>query len=521
MKLSIIIVNYNVKNFLDQCLNSVFKGITKIEAEVFVVDNISTDGSVEMVQKKYPSVKLIANEKNVGFSIANNQAIKIAKGEYILLLNPDTVVEEDTFEKCIQFSDNQTELGGLGVKMIDGNGIFLPESKRGLPTPSVSFYKIFGLSSLFPKSKKFAKYHLGYLNEDETNEIEILSGAYMWMRKSVLDEIGYLDEGFFMYGEDIDLSYRIIQAGYKNYYFPKTKIIHYKGESTKKGSINYVFVFYNAMIIFSKKHFTKNAKAFSFFINIAIYLRAALALIVRFINYFKLPLIDTGFILLILVLLNFLKPYLGFPNQIEINNEYGLLNVLLVVMSFITGQAILKGYTQTVRINRTLWGMVLGTVLLVGVNAIFPKEYSFSNKFLISILSGIIFIIPSTRFTLNYFNKLKLRKNNNKSIIVTGDKPFIEKISNLVEKQQTISELLKINPSNNCSTEDEDFFIGKKYQLKDIAQIYNTSEVIFSSNNMTYKDIIEEMSQPKNKYIDYKISLRNELLIGGSTVEKI
>ena len=142
--------------------------------------------------------------------------------------------------------------------MIDGNGIFLPESKRGLPTPSVSFYKIFGLSSLFPKSKKFAKYHLGYLNEDETNEVEILSGAYMWMRKSVLDKIGYLDESFFMYGEDIDLSYRIIQAGFKNYYFPETKIIHYKGESTKKGSINYVFVFYNAMIIFSKKHFTKN-----------------------------------------------------------------------------------------------------------------------------------------------------------------------------------------------------------------------------------------------------------------------
>lgn len=521
MKLSIIIVNYNVKNFLDQCLNSVFKAITKIEAEVFVVDNISTDGSVEMVQEKYSSVKLIANEKNVGFSIANNQAIKIAKGEYILLLNPDTVVEEDTFEKCIAFSDKHPDLGGLGVKMIDGNGIFLPESKRGLPTPSVSFYKIFGLSSLFPKSKKFAKYHLGYLNEDETNEIEILSGAYMWMRKSVLDKIGYLDESFFMYGEDIDLSYRIIQAGYKNYYFPETKIIHYKGESTKKGSINYVFVFYNAMIIFSKKHFTKNAKAFSFFINIAIYLRAALALVVRFINYFKLPLIDTGFILLILVLLNFLKPYLGFPNQIEINNEYGLLNVLLVVMSFITGQAILKGYTQTVRINRTLWGMVLGTVLLVGLNAIFPREYSFSNKFLISILSGIVFIIPSTRFTLNYFNKLKLRKNNNKNLIVTGDKPFIEKISNLIEKQQTISELLKINSSNNCSEEDKDFFIGKKYQLKDIAQIYNISEVIFSSSNLTYKDIIEEMSQPKNKYIDYKISLRDELLIGGNTIEKI
>ena len=192
-------------------------------------DSISTDNSVEMVKKKYPQVKLIANQENVGFSKANNQAIRISKGEYVLLLNPDTVVEEDAFEKCIAFMDKHPKAGGLGVKMIDGNGIFLPESKRGLPTPSVSFYKIFGLSAMFPKSKRFAKYHLGFLNENETNEIDVLSGAYMWMRKSVLDEVGYLDEAFFMYGEDIDLSYRIILGGYKNYYFPETKIIHLDG----------------------------------------------------------------------------------------------------------------------------------------------------------------------------------------------------------------------------------------------------------------------------------------------------
>tara|TARA_R110001592_G_scaffold225276_1_gene481063 strand:- start:7226 stop:8791 length:1566 start_codon:yes stop_codon:yes gene_type:complete len=521
LKLSVIIVNYNVKNFLDQCLTSVFKAIQDIDAEVYVVDNISTDGSVEMVQEKYPQVKLIANKENVGFSIANNQAIKLAKGEYVLLLNPDTVVEEDTFEKCIVFSDKHPKLGGLGVKMIDGTGTFLPESKRGLPTPSVSFYKIFGLSSLFPKSKKFAKYHLGFLDEDETNEIEILSGAFMWMRKSVLDKIGLLDESFFMYGEDIDLSYRIIKAGYKNFYFPATKIIHYKGESTKKGSINYVFVFYNAMIIFSKKHFTKNAKAFSFFINIAIYLRAALALVVRFINYFKLPLIDTGFILLILLLLNFLKPYLGFPNQIEINNEYGILNILLVVVSFVVGQAILKGYTQTVRINRTFSGMLLGSILLIGLNFVFPKEYSFSNKFLVSILIGITTLIPSSRFILNYFNKLKLKKNNKKSIIVAGSRNFISKINELFNKNNASVELLKINSSNNLLAEDEDFFTGKKYQLKDIAQIYNVNEVIFSSDDMTYKDIIEEISLTQSKYIDYKISLKNEVIIGGNTIQKI
>ena len=169
MKLSVIIVNYNVRYFLEQCLISVEKALKNIDSEIYVVDNISSDDSLEMVRELFPNVNLIANTENVGFSKANNQAIKVSKGEYILLLNPDTVVEEDSFEKCIAFMDAKPDAGGLGVKMIDGNGIFLPESKRGLPTPSVSFYKIFGLSALFPKSKKFAKYHLGYLKENETH----------------------------------------------------------------------------------------------------------------------------------------------------------------------------------------------------------------------------------------------------------------------------------------------------------------------------------------------------------------
>jgi len=290
MKLSIVIVNYNVEYFLEQCLNSVFSALEGIDGEVFVVDNNSVDASVEMVKTKFPAVKIIENKDNVGFSVANNQALKISSGEYSLLLNPDTVVEEDTFSSIIEFMDNHPDAGGLGVKMIDGKGKFLPESKRGLPTPSVAFYKIFGLNTLFPRSKKFGKYHLGHLDKDEVHEIDILSGAFMLMRKKVLDKIGLLDEDFFMYGEDIDLSYRIIKAGYKNYYFPKTTIIHYKGESTKKSSVNYVFVFYNAMIIFAKKHFSqKNAKLFSFLINIAIYFRASLAIGSRILKKAAVP----------------------------------------------------------------------------------------------------------------------------------------------------------------------------------------------------------------------------------------
>ena len=296
--ISIIIVNYNVEYFLEQCLNSVMLAAKNVNCEVIVVDNNSSDGSNEMLNAKFPKVQVIQNSENVGFSKANNQGIKICKGKYILLLNPDTVIDEQTLTKITERMNADDQIGGLGVRMVDGKGVFLPESKRGLPTPFVAFYKIFGLSSIFKKSKRFGRYHLSYLDEFEENEIDILSGAFMFMRKEVLDKIGLLDEAFFMYGEDIDLSYRIQKAGYKNLYFPQTTIIHYKGESTKKSSVNYVFVFYRAMIIFAKKHFgQKNAFLFSTAINTAIYIRAALAIAKRLLSFLAPILFNTTVLL--------------------------------------------------------------------------------------------------------------------------------------------------------------------------------------------------------------------------------
>jgi len=293
MKLSVIIVNYNVKAYLEQCLHTVFEALKGMEGDVFVVDNLSTDGSVEMVREKFPQVKLIANQDNVGFSRANNQAIRESTAEYTVLLNPDTVVGEDVFRKVVAFMDADPNIGGLGVKMIDGTGRFLPESKRGLPTPAVAFYKIIGLARLFPRSRVFGRYHLGHLQENEAAPIEILSGACMFLRKETLDKVGLLDEKFFMYGEDIDLSYRITLGGYANWYFPDARIIHYKGESTKKSSVNYVFVFYNAMAIFARKHFTRRGpQFFSLLIRAAIYLSAAAAIVSRFLRGALLPMLD-------------------------------------------------------------------------------------------------------------------------------------------------------------------------------------------------------------------------------------
>jgi GT2 family glycosyltransferase len=293
MKLSVIIVNYNVRYFFEQCLVSVFAALQGVDGEVWVVDNASTDGSVEMVRIKFPKVRLIANKKNIGFSKANNQAIRQAQGKYILLLNPDTVVQEDTFRQCINFMETHTEAGGLTVKMIDGKGHFLPESKRGFPSLWASFCKIFGLTTLFPNSKVFARYYLGHLDKNSTNAIEILPGAFMFLRAKTLQATGLLDEQFFMYGEDIDLSYRILQHGFKNYYLPDSQIIHYKGESTKKGSLNYVIVFYKAMILFAQKHFSKQKqKHFVALIKLAVFVRATASILKRIFIRMWLPLSD-------------------------------------------------------------------------------------------------------------------------------------------------------------------------------------------------------------------------------------
>ena len=259
MQLSVIIVNYNVKYFLEQCLCSVQKAVQGLNAEVFVVDNASTDGSKEYLAQKFSAVQFIWSNENLGFAKANNLALQKAKGEFVLFLNPDTIVAEDSFTSCISFFQSHATAGALGVHMIDGSGNFLPESKRAFPSSAASFYKLSGLSSLFPRSKTFAHYHLGHLSAHETHEVEVLSGAFIMVRKEVLEQTGGFDESFFMYAEDIDLSYRITKAEhasgfYKNYYFSGTTIIHFKGESTQKSSATYTRRFYKAMLQFVNKY---------------------------------------------------------------------------------------------------------------------------------------------------------------------------------------------------------------------------------------------------------------------------
>ena len=285
LKLSVIIVNYNVKYYLDQCIRSVLRAFEEMNtpAEIIVVDNHSADGSVDYLEQRYPQklfpmVRFVRSAHNLGFARANNIAIRQSRGEYVLLLNPDTIVGEDALKASVDFMDAHEDAGAVGVRMLGAQGRRALESRRGLPTPMVSFFKMLGFCNRWPHHRLFGKYYMGYLPWDEPSQIEVVSGAYCMLRRKALDEVGLLDEDFFMYGEDIDLSYRVLKGGYHNYYLP-VDILHYKGESTQKSSFRYVHVFYEAMLIFFRKHYSGMTFLLSLPIKTAIYAKALMALV--------------------------------------------------------------------------------------------------------------------------------------------------------------------------------------------------------------------------------------------------
>lgn len=285
LKLSVIIVNYNVKYYLDQCIRSVLRAFEEMNtpAEIIMVDNHSADGSVDYLEQRYPQklfpmVRFVRSAHNLGFARANNIAIRQSRGEYVLLLNPDTIVGEDALKASVDFMDVHEDAGAVGVRMLGAQGRRAMESRRGLPTPMVSFFKMLGFCNRWPHHRLFGKYYMGYLPWDEPSQIEVVSGAYCMLRRKALDEVGLLDEDFFMYGEDIDLSYRVLKGGYHNYYLP-VDILHYKGESTQKSSFRYVHVFYEAMLIFFRKHYSGMTFLLSLPIKTAIYAKALMALV--------------------------------------------------------------------------------------------------------------------------------------------------------------------------------------------------------------------------------------------------
>lgn len=384
MKLSIVIVNYNVKEFLTQCLDSIFKSQTQYDYEVIIVDNSSKDSGRDEICATFKHITWVDNLENVGFGRANNQGFSLAKGTYTLILNPDTVLQEDTIEKCVSYLIAHPEVGGLGIKGIDGSGQFLPESKRALPTPLVALWKITGLSSIFPKSSVFARYHLGHLSPQENHEVDILVGCFMMVPTELLLSIGGFDPQYFMYGEDIDLSYELQKTGHKNIYFSESQIIHYKGESTKRGSLNYVRMFYKAMVLFAKKQFTgSSALAYSLLIYLGIYLRAALAIAARLGKSTLTPFLDA---VVLYTILNTIKSYWEQNHRFIHGGSYPDLYTYPIqgsyVLAWLFGLWLSGVYFKNNRPIVMVRSMVATTLILGFVYGLLPEELRFSRALL-------------------------------------------------------------------------------------------------------------------------------------------
>jgi len=516
MNLSVIIVNYNVKYFLEQAIKSVMTAAKDLAVEIIVVDNCSTDGSVEMIRAKFPEVILIANEGNPGFSIANNQGLAIARGEHILFLNPDTVVSESTIQSSLYYMYQHPEVGALGVKMVDGAGQFLPESKRGLPTPKVAISKALGLHKLFPNSPAFNWYYMGHLPENKVGEIEILCGAFMWIRKSVLDKIGGFDEQFFMYGEDIDLSYRIIKEGHKIVYFPETTIIHYKGESTKKGSLNYVKHFYQAMLIFANKHF-KNG--YPFFLRLlllfGVYFGATAAIGKRVFKSVSWVALDTILLVGIILTVKQFWAVFYYEDPDYYTRTFYAFNLPVYVIIWVLSLYFSGSYDRPFKTNRLVKAMILGLLLNGLVYGLLSNPYRPSRAIMVMTfvlgtmaMVGVRWLIHYIRFKKWPFGRHMIKRIG---IVSTGeDAARISAISKPLNAKSEIVGYLNHTKAGSMN------YLGQIDDIQDIARVHQLDELIFSTEHYSTSQVMKYMNLLGPKY-QYKLAASGSTGIVGSS----
>ncbi len=493
LRLSVIIVNYNVKHFLEQCLYSVSKAVKGIDAELIVVDNHSSDNSIGYLSPKFPQARFISNKENLGFAKACNQGLAIAGGQYILFLNPDTIVPENCFEECIRFFETHPDAGALGIKMIDGSGKFLPESKRAFPSPATSLYKLFGLSKLFPRSKIFSRYHLGYLDKNESNKVDVLAGAFMMIKKEVLDKIGSFDEGFFMYGEDVDLSYRIQEAGYNNYYFAGSSIIHFKGESTRKGSMNYVRMFYQAMSTFVRKHYGKSrAGVFNFLIHGAIWFRATLTATGHFIRRVGLPLIDAGLILLSFWLVKniwnaYVKTDIHYENKL-LWIAFPAFTIFYLVAAYYAGL-----YDRWYKRSELVRSTLIATIVLLAGYSLLPEQFRFSRAIILFGALLAFVLISILRWILikgRVLNSSKEKEEHFNTVIAGSQSEYNETLQLLKEASLDKKVLGRV-----VIHDEDERSIGNLQEIKKLASQVSFRELIYCEGTLSFKDIIVNMQQ--------------------------
>ncbi len=505
MKLSVIIVNYNVKYFLEVCLHSVLRAVQGIDAEVIVVDNNSTDSSCTMLEQQFPSVTLIKNTDNKGFSKANNQGVAIAKGEYILFLNPDTVMPEDFFKKTLAYMDAHPRAGAIGPRLIDGKGVFAPDAKKSFPSLSVAIFKTTGINKLFSKSPFFNKYYAVHVGERDTAPVDVLSGCCMLVRRKAMDDAGGpFDEDYFMYCEDVDLSYRIEKAGYQNIYFPEADLIHYKGESTRKMTLSYVRIFNEALVTFVKKHYTrKQARLFVLFINVGIILRAILGTLKRGLKVLHMPLFDA---LILLVTLWGIKDFWvrEVKNIMPIPPSSVYATFPVYIALWLTSLYLNGAYDQPYRALKVTRGMIIGTVAILAYYGLLPPELRYSRAIIIfSGFAGTVVLLGlhEILYRMGILRFIPYDKLPRKAVIVADEGAYRQTASIL--RQVHYAPELSGRVSPHAQEHDS---LGSLTDMKQLLYTTGVNEVIFCINGLSYTDVFTQM-QLCGKDYEYKIHL--------------
>lgn len=514
MKVSVIIVNYNVKYFLEVCLHSVSRAIGHVDGEIIVVDNNSSDDSCRMIREKFPTVVLIENKDNKGFSKANNQGVVIAKGEYILFLNPDTVMPEDFLSKTVAYMDAHPEAGALGPRLIDGKGTFAPDSKKSFPTLSVAIFKTTGINKIFSKSPYFNKYYAVHVKEHETAEVEVLSGCCMLVRRKAMDEAGgAFDEDYFMYCEDVDLSYRIQKSGHKNIYYPEATLIHYKGESTRKATLSYVRIFNEALSTFVKKHYdSRKAKMFVLFINVGIILRAIMSAAKNILKVLRMPLFDALILLgSLAVMQNFWVAHIKNVGEIPFRSLY--LTFPVYILLWLVSMFFNGAYDQPYRPLRVTRGMVIGTVVILAYYGLLPPELRYSRALIV--LSGVVGTVAmlglhEALYRLGIFKFIPYDKLPRKAVIVGTEQDYEETAATLrrVNYAPELSGRVSINDNEHNA-------LSSIKEMKELLYTASVNEVIFCVSHLSYEQIFTQMQRCGKEY-DYKIHLPHSQSFIGS-----
>lgn len=502
MVLSVIIVNYNVRHFLEQCLRSVERALAGMEAEIIVVDNHSTDDSVAYLQPLFPSVRFMTSSKNRGFAQANNRGLSVARGEYVVFLNPDTLVPENCFKNCIAFFEQQPRAGALGVQMIDGRGRFLPESKRSFPSPMASMFKLSGLAKVFPESRLFSQYALGYLDKNENHRVDVLAGAFILMKRSLALELNGFDEDYFLYGEDIDLSYRIRKAGYENHYFSGVTIIHFKGESSHDHEWVRVKFFYRAMQTFVHKHYTHfGGKLFSAFLSVAIVLRKWAAYTSRLLGPALLPLSD---ILIAWLCLWFVKS--GWELVVRHGRHFGVPFVKTALPLFallFTVAAALGGlYDKRYQPSKAATATVFGALVMLAIYSLLPETVRFSRGVILG--GGLLSIVCILFFRQRLLNAGSRLVNPDTPLLtaVVGDEEDFAEVVSIYDNAMLVSQIVaRIPPGAGIAS---------------IAREPDIRRIVFCAGSMSLENIISEIKETSATRLRFLFHMKNTLSVAGS-----